>query len=102
MLLKNVFTHATSTSYKNSLTHVTEKKNDIYIYIYIYIYIRRFSSVQNMFKLIMVIGLCGVRYSPRGESSICLITSMITDRTRQHEALLLWTIAKFVIFFWPF
>ena len=52
-----------------------------------------------MFKLIMVIGLGGVQYGPRSGSWICLITSMITDRIGQHEVLLLWTIAKFVIFF---
>ena len=51
-----------------------------------------------MFKLIMVIGLGGVQYGPRSGSLIYLITSMITDRIRQHEALLLWTIAKFVSF----
>ena len=51
-----------------------------------------------MFKLVMVIGLGGVQYGPRGGCSICLITSMITDRIGQDEVLLLWTIAKFVIF----
>ena len=29
MLVKNVFTHATSRSYKKSLIHVTETKNDV-------------------------------------------------------------------------